>query len=297
MKNKIIIIQTIILVILLFTTFSLKNDIDRLNQNQQNFNYQIQNISSDINNINRLTYEKNQKEKIVQFQDFRVENVDGRYEDANVQATIRFKEIKNDATVYLEYRPSYHDDSDIYMIRDDQDIQWEKPEEQFGEWKQVELNKLSGTEYGCDFEASYQFDYETRVLIETDDVTKNEETNKIYLYSNSKPAYDLDIQPLEMSSDGHMKYEIRLMQNQFDNKINIVEVNCEVFNNDTKLEEYNLMDDKNLEHKNDDMSIWSVERKVEFTATNGENFDSGLRIEVTITDEFGKEYKKIWKSM
>lgn len=295
MKNKIIAIQTIILMVLLFTTFSLKNDIKTLRQNQENYNYQVQNMGSNISRINSLLYEKNEKEKFIQFQDFAVDNIDEKYEKANINATIRFNEIKNDAVVYLQHRAVYPNNSEMYIYN------WgerEMPlEEQFGEWKEVGLIKTNAAEYNCEFQADYQSDYETRVVIEADGITKSEETNRIDLYSTSIPRYDLDIRPHEISSEGYMKYEITLSQIEYDSPIKIVSANCEVYNNKTKIEDYNLMELQNLKNKMQEVYIWSVTKKVDINVGKDGEIDPGLRIEVTISDELGKEYKTIWKSM
>jgi hypothetical protein len=296
MKNKIIIIQTIILLILLGITVSLKRDVKTINENQQYDNSKLQNIDSEISSISNLVYEKNQKEKLIQSQDFQVENIDGKYQKAKVRAIIRFNEIKNNSTVYLEYRTIYRDDSKIYQFEFKENIDWNNQEEQFGEWKQVQLNRRTGTEYSCNFEADYKFDYETRILIESDDITKSEETEYINIHSDSTPAYNLEIHPLEISSEGYMTFEILLMQDLYeDSRIKIKSAACKVYNNQTKLDEFNLFEEQNLLEKDANEYMWSESKKVENCVSENGEIDQGLRIEVTITDEFGKEYQIIWK--
>lgn len=289
-ENKIQWVQTGLIIILGIMVLSMnaklnniKNTVD-INQNSMNSLY------GEISGISASIHQSEDDERLIQSYDYFVKNVNNDYTEALVDIELVFNEISQDADVYYTYRTiSWMGGKFLSEGFESKDA----PETEYGQWEQLQLLKGSDGSFVGSLSLTYDYNYEVKVVIETEEATISEMVQSMYLYEESLPGYDMDIQLYEYSSNGNYKYDFYLFQITDYNDINLESVVCEFYYDDKLIETVNIFSEGESLSHDENFREWTLNGQGQ--VEGGIDDINKLEAVVRITDDLGRSFTHNWK--
>ncbi|MFA9396877.1 MAG: hypothetical protein ACERKV_01235 [Clostridiaceae bacterium] len=290
MKNKKDIIIVALLGILLIMVFNQGNKINNINDNYTNLSNQIYQMQNDILNTNSNINSLVESKKLIQNYDYKITKLDDEYKKAKLNVDLTFNSIAKGSKVYYVYRKVIYGDKvhnmDGYK---DEDIT-------YGQWVKVELEKLEAENFIGELQLDYAYNYETKVIVETNEEIISEDLYQLDLYEQSKPDYDINVNPDSYSSDGTFIYSIDLNLQDINNDVKVKSAYCEVYYNDKIVNKFEIMNDKNLLEYESDFIWYHIDGKEKFESDEGDS-DPNIKIVIKIKDDLGREYIDEWDNI
>ncbi|MBS4538466.1 hypothetical protein GOQ27_08315, partial [Clostridium sp. D2Q-11] len=214
MSQKIIRVLIGVLIVLLLINFYTLTKLSSLSDIEvelyymgQRFDHQSQLLDDFREELHKI----NEKEKLIGFHDYFIENINNNYEKANLEIEIEFNKLKNNSTLYL-----------IYSIQGKENSS-----------EKVELTNESGLKYKAELVLSYLHNYDLQLVVENDEEMIREELPSIDLLGNFNERLSLMVWPKEYKENKKMEYEIQIFNSLAeDPRLALKEIKADVYYND-----------------------------------------------------------------
>lgn len=259
----------VLLLIVLARQYQVDQEIDQMRQTLYNISSQIQMVDNKIETTLDQIKQISEGEKLVQslthtYVPIGEAGLSGT--KVTVQAT--FNEIGFGDQVWLQYRP-----------------------ETGGNWTDLALQENPDTSYSGAFDATFEADLETRIMIVSDETRIMEPTDPIRLRTDSLPPYQIGCRAEKVSSDGQVTYSAYVEYYAKGGTVQLTETKAQVLYEGQLIEEVQLMTEDHLVIDHEEVMVWRLDKTITHTPPEGGTVDvDGFEFRVIAVDTLGRVF-------
>ena len=255
-----------LLVIVLIRQSIVLNELRNFQSNIGNVSNWLNTVDNQINRLSIDLKEMDKEDDLIQSMDFRYDPIESQGDTTDVDLTFTLNKTKLGDSVMMYYRP----------------IDTEK-------WESIVLERVDGTEYMGSFISDYSSDYETKLVVQSDDTLYTESGYNLYLYTNSLPQYGYQLEPRSITSDGILEYEASIdIYRKGENTATAVRATVEVYRHGELLDAFELMQDEFKQFEEEDFIVWDADRSLNFEPSGDEKGFGGFEWVLTVEDSIGR---------
>lgn len=294
MNKKSYAVLIVLLLVILFIIFQFNNKIENMNSKILHMNNQLSSLNSEINQMIFKMDKELEKNKLIQNIEFDIKNVDSLYKDAIIDIDVTFNKIGEDADVKFYYRnekpenkykiiPMNNNVYENHKFRLENEII-------YGDWQEIQMTKTDAMNYIAEIQLSYEYNYQTKMVINDNNVLITEETDRINLYYDTLLECWVDARSMGISSNGDFTYYAEIAFNNYIKDIDIESVHIEAYNGDELIDEFELLTEE-YEVADHTDSYYRAERKVTFEVFDMDKNFENMNYKAIVKDSLGRNFE------
>ncbi|MCK5762916.1 MAG: hypothetical protein KAH05_02235 [Clostridiales bacterium] len=294
MNKKAYAVVIMLLIVIFSISYQVNNKIENMNSTILHMNNQLSSLNNEIYKMTFKMDKELEKDKLIQNIEFDIENTDSLYKEALVGIDLTFNKIAEDADVKFYYRnekPEYENES-IQMgegIHEDFKVKMVN-EIIYGDWQELQMTKTDAMNYIAHVQLSYEYNYQTKIVINDNNVFIAEETDRINLYYDTLLECWVDVWTMGISSDGDLTYHAEIAFNNYIKDIDIENVHIEAYNGDELIDEFELIDEKYMIDDHTD-SYYRAERETTVEDIDMDKIFENMNYKAIVKDSLGRTFE------
>lgn len=269
MKNKWTLVIVGLLLLVLVRQFQIDGEVSQLQQTLYNISSQIQMVDNKMESTLSQIKEMSDGERLVQSLTHEYAPInEAGLSGTTVTVRAAFNEIGLDDQVWLQYRPISG-----------------------GTWTDLALESDSDGSYTGVFDATFEEDLETRIVVVSDQTRALESTDPIRLRTQSLPPYDMECRAEKISSDGQVTYSAHLEYFSKGGPVQLTEATVRVLYEGQLIEEEPLMSEDYLMLDEGEFKVWRLDKTITYLPPGSSEVDvDGFEFRITAVDTLGRVF-------
>lgn len=285
----------IVLLIVIFSiSYQVNNKIENMNSTILHMNNQLSSLNSEIYKLTFKMDKEIEKDKLIQNIEFDIKNVDLLYKDAIIDIDMTFNKIGEDADVKFYYRNGKPENENKIIPMNNNVYENHKfrleNEIIYGDWQEIQMTKTDAMNYIAEIQLSYEYNYQTKIVINDNNVLITEETDRINLYYDTLLECWVDARSMKISSNGDFIYYAEITFNNYIKDIDIESVHIEAYNGDELIDEFELLTEE-YEVADHMDSYYRAEREVTFEVFDMDKIFENMNYKAIVKDSLGRIFE------
>ena len=294
MNKKAYAVVIVLLIVIFSISYQVNNKIENMNSTILHMNNQLSSLNNEIYKMTFKMDKELEKDKLIQNIEFDIENTDSLYKEALIDIDVTFNKIAEDADVKFYYRNEKPENENRIIPMESSLYENHKfrlvNEIIYGDWQELQMTKTDAMNYIAHVQLSYEYNYQTKIVVNDNNVLVTEETDRINLYYDTLLECWVDAWTMEISSDGDLTYHAEIAFNNYIKDIDIESVHIEAYNGDELIDEFELLDEKYVIDDHTD-SYYRAERETTVEDIDMDKIFENINYKAIVKDSLGRTFE------